>query len=163
MPYAFNPVNPSFTPSQPLPLHLDHKPVYAMPYEPFDGVHATGTDIRYISVGLAQYDPYQVSIKTMRYTGQKWTRQAEELPIHRPVDMALFLAKVMFDSQHGAVTIPTGTLQGQTSTIEIQRESRSAGELASYHQFLSQHDGLLKARFNALRDVLNDLKTRGLI
>ena len=112
MPFATDPSATSYSPSQPLPQHLDHKPVYALPYEHFDGVSADSTDVRYISVGVAQYNPDEVSIKVMRHTGAKWTRQAEELPLHRVVDMTLFLAKALFDRHNDAVTIPPNTFLG---------------------------------------------------
>jgi len=78
MPYT--PLN-EFDPSQVLPQHLQHKPVYALPYQSFDGPFIDSTDMRYISVGIAQYDSEDVSVKTMRHVGGKWTRQAEELPL----------------------------------------------------------------------------------
>jgi hypothetical protein len=161
--FTTNPLTPAYNPSQSLPQHLDHKPVYALPYEVFDGPYAGlgNTDIRFVSVGIAQYDAYSVSVKTMRYTGDRWTRQAEELPVHRPIDMTIFLAKVLFDSEEGVVTIPRGTLQNQASDIIVKAEQRSPGELASYQSYVATHGAALKDRLNALRTVLNDLKARG--
>lgn len=163
MPYVTSPHDPTASPADPLPHHLDHKPVFALPYQAFDGLYSAKTDMRYISVGLAQYDQDHVSIKTMRHTGAKWTRQAEELPLHRPIDMTMFLAKVLFDAENGSVNIPQGTLTRQGSDLSISQEQRSFGELASYKNFLAEHNEDLKARFNVLREVLNDLKTRGKI
>lgn len=165
MPYSTNPNTTAYDPKQLLPQHLDHKPVYALPYEHFDGIHASHTDMQYISLGIAQYNHDEVSIKTMRHTGAKgkWTRQAEELPIHRPIDMTLFLAKAIFDVANSSIDIPSGTLMNQTSTITITQEQRSYGELASYNAFLNQNMALLQDRLNSLRDVLNDLKNRGKI
>ncbi len=163
MPYSTNPKTTAYDPKEQLPQHLDHKPVYALPYQSFDGIYAGDTDIRYISLGIAQYDGDSVSIKTMRHTGGKWSRQSEELPLHRPIDMTLFLAKVIFDVANGTVDIPSGTLINQTSDIPITQEQRSYGEMASYNQFLSQNKDLLQERLNSLRDVLNDLKNRGKI
>ena len=118
MSYKLTPNNAAFQPAIPLPQHLDHKPVYAMPYQWFDGIHANGeTDARYVSVGIAQYDHDHVSIKAMRHTGEKWTRMAEELPLHRPIDMTIFLAKVLFDSQNGSIEVPVGTLVNQSVKI----------------------------------------------
>ena len=96
---------------EPLPEHLGHKSVYAMPYQDFDGIYAGDTDIRYLSVGLAQYDATKVSVKTMRHTGAKWSRQAEELPVHRIIDMTTFLAMVLCDFEEGSLTIPAGTFE----------------------------------------------------
>ena len=163
MPYETNPSTGAYDPTQPLPQHLDHKPVFALPYAAFDGPYAGCTDIQFVTVGLAQYDPDEVSIKTMRHTGVKWTRQAEELPLHRPIDMTLFLAKVVFDSHEQAVAIPRGTLQNQTSDITIMPEQRNFGEKASYDAAVSKVQPGLRDRLNVLRDVLNDLKTRGRI
>ena len=161
MPYSTHP-GVDYSPTQTLPQHLDHKPVYALPYEHFDGMYAGNTDMRYISVGIAQYDQDHVSIKTMRHTGNKWTRQAEELPLHRVVDMTLFLAKALFDCPDGRVTIPANTFQNQNSTICVSREEqRSYGEMASYNAFLDQHADDLKERLRTLAKILNDLKQQG--
>ena len=163
MPYTTNPVPDSYTPSQQLPQHLDHKPVYALPYQEFDGTDSTNTDVRYLSVGIAQYNPDEVSIKTMRYTGVKWTRQAEELPLHRIIDMTLFLAKVLFDADNDEVHIPSGTFLNQQNSIHIIREQRSYGELASYAAFLMRHSQLYRDRLNVLLNVLQELKQAGRI
>lgn len=163
MQYSTEPQTTAYDPKQPLPQHLDHKPVFALPYQAFDGIYADDTDVQFVTVGIAQYDPYDVSIKTMRHTGTKWTRQAEELPLHRPIDMALFLAKVIFDSQADVVNIPSGTLHNQSSAIKITPEVRTTGERKSYDAAVTKHAPILKERLNALRDVLNELKAGGRI
>ena len=157
MPYSTHPIA-DYTPAQTLPQHLDHKPVYALPYEHFDGMYAGNTDMRYISVGIAQYDSDHVSIKTMRHSGNRWTRQAEELPLHRVVDTTLFLAKALFDCCDDRVTIPANTFRNQNSEIRVSREQRSYGEMASYDAFLGQHAHELKERFRALAEILDDLR-----
>lgn len=163
MPYTINPPNVAYSPSESLPQHLAHKPIYALPYEHFDGIYAGNTDVRYISIGIAQYDNESISIKTMRYTGEKWTRQAEELPLHRVIDMTLFLAKVLFETQNETVKIPKETFLNQESDILIFKESRSYGEMATYKEFIKENGQLLKDRFNVLRNVLDDLAGRGLL
>lgn len=164
MAYTTLPHDPAFTPREPLPQHLSHKPVFALPYQAFDGPYAGKTDVRYISVGIAQYDPEEVTVKTMRFVGSKWTRQAEELPLHRPVDMTLFLAKAVFDSQDGIVNIPAGTLDNQTSQIIIsQEDTRDPGQMHCYNAAIKRVGPGLQNRLNELRDLLNDLKTQGKI
>ncbi|HVF70041.1 MAG TPA: DUF6530 family protein [Chthoniobacterales bacterium] len=163
MPFNTIPRTPSVTPRHALPQHLDHTPVFALPYDAFDGPFAGSTDVQYLSVGLAQYDPYDASIKTMRHTGTKWTRQAEELPLHRPVDMTLFLAKVMFDAPGGTVDLPHGTLHNQTCDVVVTEENRTPGERSTFNTALNNHRPIVLQRLNALRDVLNDLKGRGRI
>lgn len=164
MSFKTNPSTQDYEPTDLLPQHLAHKPVYALPYEYFDSAfYPDGTDIRYISIGLAQYDQDDVSVKTMRHTGTKWTRQAEELPIHRPVDMTIFLAKSVFDVSNGTVCFPQGTFEGQSSDVILSPEQRSYGEMASYNAFLDGREQLLKDRLNTLRNTLNDLANRGKI
>ena len=165
MPYTTKPSKASYAPSEPLPQHLVHKPVYALPYEHFDGMYVGDTDTKYISIGLSQWNPDEVSVKTMRYIeeSEKWTRLAEEMPLHRAIDMTLFLAKAVFDQQNGRVNIPVGTLLDQDAEISITPEARSYGEMSSYNAFLAKHSGLLKDRLRALSDVLNSLKEHGRI
>ena len=163
MPYTTEPSSTNYTPLVPLPQHLAHKPVYSLPYEQFDGIYAGDTDTYYISVGLSQWNPDEVSVKTMRYPRGKWTRQAEEMPLHRAIDITLFLAKVVFDQRHGIVNIPSETFLNQDADISITPETRGYGEMSSYNAFLNEHSGLLKDRLNALADVLNFLKDSGQI
>ncbi len=153
----------SYAPSNPLPQHLDHKPVYALPYEKFDGIYAGKTDARYVSIGLAQYDKYSVSIKMMRHTGEKWSRQSEEFPLHRPIDMTIFLTKAIFDSENGVVNILKGTLQNQGEDICITQEGRSDGEKAAFDNFVQSNSESLKNRLNSLRNILNSLKEQNKI
>ena len=162
MPFSTTPEG-SFIPSQSLPQHLDHKPVFAVPYQAFDGPYSGETDVQFISLGIAQYNPDEMSIKTMRYTGTKWTRQAEELPLHRPIDMTLFLAKAVFDSQGDVVNIPAGTFQHQTRDITVTKEQRNFGENASFEAAVAKIKPGVKERLNTLLEVLNDLKRAGKI
>lgn len=153
-------------PSDELPLHLQHRPVYALPYEHFDGPASEGTDARYISVGLAQWNPGQVSLKVLRHTGEggKWTRQSEELPLHRLIDAAIFLAKVLFaaDPEKRTVVLPASTLEGQTADLVITREDE--GQMTgNFDRYLrdDENQELHRARFRALYDVLHELVSEG--
>lgn len=149
-------------PYEPLPQHLAHKPVYAMPYQFFDGNSKGTSDPRYLSVGLAQYDDNQVSIKIMRHTGGRWTRQAEELPLHRAIDMTLFLAHVLTKPEDEDVQLKPGLFSDQNEELTIRRdEHRSAAEMARFDTFLDQHDELLKQRLSILADVLIELRASG--
>jgi hypothetical protein len=163
MPYKINPSNANYKPSEKLPNTLAHKPVYALPYEKFDGIYAGDTDTKYITVGISQWSPYEVSVKTMRHVGKRWTRLAEEMPLHRAIDVTLFLTKVVFDQQNGRVDIPADTFFRQAADISITSEARTNGEMASYYSFLSKHSKLLKERLRTLAEVLNSLKENGKI
>lgn len=158
MSYTTHPIPNKFDPQQALPDHLAHKPVFAMPYEAFDGPYAGQTDARYLSVGLAQWDHDEISVKAMRYTGTKWTRQAEELPLHRPIDMTLFLAKALFESEDGTIKLPPATFHQQDQEIEIHEEERSFGEKASFKEAAKNLTPIVKERLNVLYDFLHTLK-----
>lgn len=147
--------------SNDLPQNLAHKPVYALPYEHFDGFYGKGTDARFISIGLAQYNPYEVSLKIFRHTGEKWTRQSEELPLHRAIDAVTFLAKALYDSDNGNLEVHSETLENQTEDIMITRENRTPDELASYFRFIGDKTEILSNRFNSLYEILCRLKEEG--
>ncbi len=161
MPYTTHPSNVCYTPPEPLPQHLAHKPVYAIPYDKFDGIYIGDTDAYYLSVGLSQWDSDEVSIKTMRHPRGKWSRQSEEMPLHRAIDVVTFLAKVVFDQRNGRVEIRRGTFEDQDANISITAEARTYGEMSSYSAFLDQHYELIKDRLNALSAVLISLKEAG--
>lgn len=163
----FEPAQSPATPSEELPQHLQHKPFYALPYQAFDSLHRGYTDARYISVGLAQYNQGEVSLKVLRHTGGggegKWTRQSEELPLNRVIDAALFLAEVLYDSGGDQVRIPAGTFDEQTEDLLITRESRSDMERGNYSRFLNDTSvgNLLRDRYRKLYKTLAELAEEG--
>jgi hypothetical protein len=81
------------------PKHLSHQPIISVnDYDKIDAQYANNTDALALSIGKAQYDNAQVSLKVWRYTGERWSRQSEELPIHRNLDLSiLFLSAISTD------------------------------------------------------------------
>lgn len=80
------------------PQHLSHKPIISVSdYDKVDGKYANATDAMALSIGLAQYDRSDISLKVWRYTNdEKWSRQSEELPVHRNLDLTiLFLTSLL--------------------------------------------------------------------
>lgn len=75
-----------------IPMYLSHKPIIACDYLAYTNAD---DDAKYLSIGHAQYDYDAASIKIFRHTGEKWSRQSEELPINRVGDMALLLLSAM--------------------------------------------------------------------
>jgi len=75
-----------------VPMYLSHKPIIACDYLAFTNAD---DDAKYLSIGHAQYDYDAASIKIFRHTGEKWSRQSEELPINRVGDIALLLLTAM--------------------------------------------------------------------
>ena len=64
-----------------LPRHLQHKPIIACKYG--NGFGDQSEDVKYLSIGKAQYNQDSASVKAIRHSGVRWSRQSEEVPIHR--------------------------------------------------------------------------------
>ncbi len=92
-----------------IPTHLSHKPIVKLEgYSQFDGRFAGNTDAAGLSIGLAQWSDSEnmdLSAKVWRYTGEKWSRQSEELPIHRVFDLASLLCASMSYAQNETLPI----------------------------------------------------------
>jgi hypothetical protein len=82
-----------------IPTFLKHKPVIVSEnYENIDGRYAYNSDAKGLSLGLAQWNDrgkVDISAKVWRYTGEKWSRQSEELPLHRVMDLAILVCRSM--------------------------------------------------------------------
>lgn len=82
-----------------VPEHLQHKPIIAVnDYDKKDGKYAPNSDAKALSIGQAQYDEDDFSVKVFRHTGKNWSRQSEELPIHRALDLAILIIASMLPS-----------------------------------------------------------------
>lgn len=81
----------------PIPSDLKHKPVITIEdYERVDGRAAYDSEAKGLSIGLAQWNDrgrVDASAKVWRHTGEKWSRQSEELPLHRVLDLAILLVR----------------------------------------------------------------------
>jgi len=79
-----------------VPIHLAHKPIIAVnDYDELDGKYASDTDAQALSIGIAQYDEDEISAKVLRFVNGKWSRQSEELPLHRVLDLAILIIASM--------------------------------------------------------------------
>jgi hypothetical protein len=147
-----------------LPQALQHKPIYAMPYSPFDGPAANDIDAKYLSIGLSQWNQSEVSANVMRHSGEQWSPQSEEMPIHRVVDLTLFIAKALFDSRNYSLRLPGGLFQNQSNCLIVTaEEARSKSELEGYDHWLADNGEAIRERLRTLSVCLNDLSARGLI
>jgi Zn-dependent M32 family carboxypeptidase len=85
------------------PKHLKHKPIISVNnYNKIDGKFSNNTDAEALSIGMAQYDNTDISAKVWRYdrVNDKWSRQSEELPLHRVLDLSILtIASFIKDSE----------------------------------------------------------------
>ena len=155
-----------------IPTTLKHKPVIvAEDYAHIDGRTAYHTDAQGLSLGLAQWNDrgrVDISAKVWRHTGEKWSRQSEELPLHRVLDLAILVCRA---AQHfreayrypklydpNAPTIDRIGLQGDAMTVEVCTTNPKIDEdIQLFAQAISQDDELLGERFRTLARVLGEM------
>ena len=154
-----------------IPTSLKHKPVVVSEeYDKIDG-RAALSDAKGLSIGLAQWNDrgkVDVSAKVWRYTGEKWSRQSEEMPLHRVLDLAILVCRTkkyfqdayrypkLYDEHHAQIDrIP---LQGGAMNVAVCTENERLDEdiqlLASN---LATDDELLSERMKRLAEILNDM------
>ena len=156
-----------------IPTTLKHKPVIVSGnYENIDGRMAYGSDAQGLSLGLAQWNDrgkVDISAKVWRYTGDKWSRQSEELPLHRVLDLSIFVARAMqyfreesyrheklYDRERARIDrIP---LQGDAMTVEVCTENTNLDEdIALVLGALGRDDELLGERLRTLARILREM------
>jgi Family of unknown function (DUF6530) len=139
-----------------------------IPYADFDGPYAGNTDCKFISVGWAQWEenPRPLSVKLLCHTGDRWSRQSEEMPLHRCVDATSVIAMMVKQSNHlGTFDIPAGFFEGQKKPLEVSTGSEApTGSKAEQEHLRKQlHSTMLRRRLTKLTDLLLELRREGLI
>ncbi|GGG51876.1 DUF6530 family protein [Paenibacillus radicis (ex Gao et al. 2016)] len=155
-----------------IPAALKHKPVVvAEKYEKVDGRLARNSDAKGLSLGLAQWNDrgkIDISAKVWRYTGEKWSRQSEELPIHRVLDLSILICRTLehfseayryehlYDPQ--ASVIDRIGLQGDAMTVAICTDNEKINDdIKLFSQALSDDDEMIGERLRALSKILQDM------
>lgn len=155
-----------------IPTTLKHKPVIVSEnYENVDGRYAHQSDAKGLSLGLAQWNDrgkVDISAKVWRYTGEKWSRQSEELPLHRVLDLAILVTRSMGHFREAyrykdfydpaSPVIDRIGLQGDAMTVEVCTDNDKIGEdIKLFNQALSDDDELLGERLRTLSRILKDM------
>ena len=85
-----------------VPEHLAHKPIVSVDnYEKIDGPYSRVHDISSLSLGFAQWDQDDIALKIFRQHNSRWSRQSEELPPHRVLDLGILLIAAMLKWKDG--------------------------------------------------------------
>src|SRR5665648_2272 len=155
-----------------IPTTLKHKPVIVSEnYENVDGRDAYHSDTKGLSLGLAQWNDrgkLDISAKVWRYTGKKWSRQSEELPIHRIIDLAILVcsAKLHFKEAYRYEklydvknpVIDRVGLQGDAMTVAICTDNEKINEdIKLFSQALSNDEELISERLKTLSKMLKEM------
>ncbi|HOT62152.1 MAG TPA: DUF6530 family protein [Treponemataceae bacterium] len=152
-----------------IPTTLKHKPVIVCEnYQNIDGRSAYDSETQGLSLGLAQWNDrgtVDISAKVWRHTGEKWSRQSEELPLHRVLDLAILIAraelhfreayrfpKLYDDSKPELDRIG---LQGDAMTVSVCVENPLIDEdIKLFRDALAKDGELLAERFSVLARIL---------
>jgi hypothetical protein len=129
------------------PLGRTHQPVVTTSeYRTVDDQEDFGrrTDVRALSLGRAQWDPNEFSAKVWRHVNGRWSRQSEELPLHRALDLAILVTSSMI----GEVI---GNLPGHYLELEILQPE----EMETLRNFIKDNKGILEERLWELRLLTN--------
>ena len=130
-----------------VPEHLGHKPIIGVDnYARIDGKYANNTDAKALSIGKSQWNTEDISAKVWRHTGEKWTRQSEELPIHRVLDLAiLILSSYIREDENG---------RSKTTLNEVVINHE---EISTLQKYLNDNKEYLEPRILELKNLLEKI------
>ena len=155
-----------------IPTTLKHKPVIVSEnYENVDGRNAYNSDAKGLSLGLAQWNDrgkVDISAKVWRYTGEKWSRQSEELPLHRVLDLAILILRAQLHFREAYryeklyytenTIIDRVGMQGDAMTVEVCTGNEKIDEdIKLFRQALSDDDEIIGERLRILSRLLNEM------
>jgi hypothetical protein len=155
-----------------IPTTLKHKPVIVSEdYDEIDGRYSGHSDAKGLSVGLAQWNDrgkVDASAKVWRYTGEKWSRQSEEMPLHRVIDLAIFVCRTkqyfrdaykhekLYDEADPQ--IDRIALQGGAMNVAVCIDNEMIDEdIKLLGEALSKDDELLGERLARLAAILKEM------
>lgn len=154
-----------------IPTTLKHKPVIVCEnYAQIDGRTAHDTETQGLSLGLAQWNDrgkVEISAKVWRYTGAKWSRQSEELPLHRVLDLSIMIARTelyfrdayrfskLYDTEQQ--NIDRIGMQGDAMTLSVCTDNpRLDDDIQLFRDALAKDDELLSERLHTLARILRE-------
>ena len=155
-----------------IPTSLKHKPVgVSEDYEKVDGRYADASDAKGLSLGLAQWNDrgkVDISAKVWRYTGEKWSRQSEELPLHRVLDLSILICRtiehfreayryeLLYDPEKPV--IDRIGLQGDAMTVAVCTGNDKIDEdIKLFNQALSDDGEMIGERLRTLSRILKEM------
>ena len=154
-----------------IPTTLKHKPVIVVrDYDRIDG-RFQQSDAKGLSLGLAQWNDrgkVDISAKVWRHTGEKWSRQSEEMPLHRVIDLAILIcrSKMYFQESYRITDAPENDspvidripIQGDALDIALCVDNPLLAEDAGlFRDVLAKDDEMLSERLHRLAAILKEM------
>ncbi len=155
-----------------IPVGLKHKPVIVSKnYDRIDGRFSHDTDAKGLTLGLAQWNErgkVDISAKIWRHSGVKWSRQSEEMPLHRVLDLAILICRTkLYFSEHyhkkdtsysQFPIIERIGLQGDAMNVSICVDNEHIDEdMKLFDDCLHQDDEILSERLHAISSLLKQM------
>jgi hypothetical protein len=156
-----------------IPVNLKHKPVIVSEdYNEVDGRLADISDAKGLSLGLAQWNErgkVDISAKVWRYTGEKWSRQSEEMPLHRALDLAILICKTKLyfknlykDKKENYPNYPVLEripVQGGALNFALCTDNEYLTEdMKLFDECLHKDDEILSERMRMLSKILKEME-----
>ncbi|MEJ8545381.1 DUF6530 family protein [Brevibacillus borstelensis] len=155
-----------------IPTTTEHKPVIVSAnYDRVDGRLARNTDAKALSLGLSQWNERGkagISAKVWRHTGEEWSEQSEELPLHCILDLSILVCRSLehfreayryehlYDPQKPV--IDRVGLQGDAMNVAICTDNERIHEdIKQFSLALSQDDEMIGERLRTLSKILKDM------
>lgn len=124
-----------------------------------------------LSLGLAQWNDrgkVDISAKVWRHTGDKWSRQSEELPMHRVLDLAILICRSslyfqevyrfpkMYDPE--SPMIDRVGLQGDAMSVSVCADNPMIdNDIKLFAQALSDDGEMIGERLSVLSRLLKEM------
>ncbi len=158
-----------------IPTELKHKPVIVSEdYDLIDGRFHNESDAKGLSLGLAQWNDrgnLEISAKIWRHSGKKWSRQSEEMPLHRVLDLAILICKSkLFFSERYYKTeqdfpdyplLDRIGLQGGAMNMALCTDNdHIAEDIRLFDDALHKDDEIISERLNVLSGILKSLENK---
>lgn len=126
-----------------------HKPIVSVSdYDKIDGQYANHTDTMALSLGVAQYDADEISLKIWRMRNGKWSRMSEEMPIHRNLDLSILFIKTLIEgyNEQSFLVKPEQKLTSHPNNGSIQ-------DVMNYY---NENKTILEPRLKELKRLLEE-------
>lgn len=124
------------------PDNLKHKPIISVDnYDQIDGIYAGNSDAKALSIGFSQYDKSEISVKVFRNPNGKWSRQSEELPLHRNLDLTILILETLANK----------------NISNFNKSISSLNDVKELEIYLKKNKNLLQDKIDTLKTILQNL------